>query len=115
MDYGKGLETYDSYYVSPPWTLGFMEEKDGMGVKTEPPSGYNILSSVFTFSSDNNPILKMKYDVPFWKLEGREWELFKKRVMAFSSKNPEAERLPVITYREMEDLKKRISGSWKDD
>lgn len=118
FDPARGVDTFRSYTVTTPWRLGFMENGYGSGsVQCVPPSGYNIVFSAFVPDRDDGgsmPFLKMKYDCPFWEMRGRKWELFKKRVVAFSRKNPDAEGLCSIEEADLDDLRDRLSGRWEN-
>jgi hypothetical protein len=115
MDPSRGMNTYKSYRVDGIWTLGYIPGNGETvhGVRRDTIKGYNILRAAYNPSEKGDiPILKMQYEDPFWELKGREWELFKKRVISFSEKNDDAELISSICEEALDDLRLRLTGRW---
>ncbi len=109
---GGLIEMDKAYEITSPWCLGWTKYYyEKYGVQTS-----ETMNCVYTppviGDSDFCKSLLMDYDEPFWELEGKDWKMFKVRIVKFSEYK---KKLATINGEGLEDLKKRITGEWQNE
>lgn len=101
------VHTEKSYTVKSPWELVYGSIKKGNnGISYE--KYVNVFISYFIPTHmDKQPVLKIDNSCPFWEMDGKGWDIFKKRVIGFSKA---VRGICCIGEGDMEDLKERANG-----